>query len=527
MIESVATVRGPLGGVAGASDPGRVRQGNEDRLHYDLEHGLFVVADGVGGRAAGEVASAIAVEVIADSVTRFPGSPEQRVREAITRANNEIHRQAQVSDARRGMTCVLTAALLTGDRLTIGQVGDSRLYKITAGGISKMTRDHSPVGEQEDRGEISEDEAMRHPRRNEVFRDVGATEHQPDDPEFIEIVEAVFEPESAILLCSDGLSDMLPSAAIDAVVREHAGSPVEVVHALIAAANEAGGRDNITALYVEGTAFASVAAPLPALADERSRAGAGTRLLWLFFGVLMGLAAAVGIAAAFDLLPGGLAGRTLVVGGTSTGFGSIGAAMAAAGPRDTVQIEPGTYQEEVVLPDGVSLRATVAGTVRLIAPPGRLGWVSLTSTGARGNAVSGVRIVGTPEAPIATGLKLAGQDTSIEDVTLEGNIDVGIDVQNDGASVLRASRFQEISGLPLRIAGSARPVVRQNLFIQGARETGPAVHVQDAARPTLDGNVFVGYTEAIGAPPSQREHLVRGNFIARPAERHPAERIAP
>jgi hypothetical protein len=132
--------------------------------------------------------------------------------------------------------------------------------------------------------------------------------------------------------------------------------------------------------------------------------------------------------------------------------------------------------------------------------------------------------VGTPDAPISVGMKLDGNDAAIDDLTLEGNIDVGIDVQNGHAVVLRASRFQEVRGLPLRIGGGARPVVRQNIFTQGAHEGGPAVHVQDGAQPTLDGNIFVGYAEPIGAPLPQREHLTRGNYLIRAADRHGFER---
>ncbi len=511
---------------AGASDPGRVRHGNEDRLFADAERGIFLVVDGVGGRAAGEVASAIATEVITDSLAGLPGTPEQRVRAAIALANNAIHREAQGSQAHSGMTCVLTLALLAGQRLTIGHVGDTRLYKLTPGGISKVTRDHSPVGELEENGEISEEDAMRHTRRHEVFRDVGSAPHRPDDPEFIEIFETAFEDDSAILLCSDGLSDMLPSTSIDGIVRRHAGDPAAAVEALIGAANVAGGRDNITAVCVEGPAFAAASAGTVEAPPEHAPGGViRNRFTWFAAGAVSGIAGALALVVALDLLPGSWRSRTLVVGGTSSGYPSIGEAMAAAGPRDIVEVEPGSYLEQVVMGDGVDLKASVPGSVTLAAPPGRAGWVSLTSHGSRGSTVSGLRILGTPEAPIAVGLKLDGADTSVDDVTVEGNIDVGIDVQNDGVVVLRASRFHEIQGLPLRIGGAARPTVRQNLFVGGADERGPAVQVQGDAQPTLVGNLFVGYAEAIGAPPPQREQLIRGNYLIRapghPVEQHP------
>ena len=97
-------------------------------------------------------------------------------------------------------------------RAIVGHVGDTRLYKLRRGRIEKITRDHSPVGEREDARELSERDAMQHPRRNEVYRDVGSEPHEPGDPEFIDIHEIPFEPDAALLLCSDGLTDLVDSA---------------------------------------------------------------------------------------------------------------------------------------------------------------------------------------------------------------------------------------------------------------------------------------------------------------------------
>src|SRR5690242_13486552 len=159
---------------AGASDPGRARQNNEDAFHIDLDRGIFLVVDGIGGHAAGEQAAAIAVERIRTRLERHTGTPEQRVREAITMANNEILQAARRNPEWAGMACVLTLVLMENGSAVVGHVGDSRLYQIRRGQIRKITHDHSPVGEREDSHEISEAEAMRHPRRNEVYRDVGS-----------------------------------------------------------------------------------------------------------------------------------------------------------------------------------------------------------------------------------------------------------------------------------------------------------------------------------------------------------------
>src|SRR5689334_7167784 len=110
------------------------------------------------------------------------------------------------------MTCVLTVAVVDDGRAIVGHVGDTRRYKLRNGRIEKATRDHSPVGEREDACEISEREAMRHARRNEVYRDVGSELHDPLDAGFIDLVEVPFEPDAALLLCSDGLTDLIDSA---------------------------------------------------------------------------------------------------------------------------------------------------------------------------------------------------------------------------------------------------------------------------------------------------------------------------
>ena len=241
---------------AGASDAGRQRDSNEDRFYVDAAQGIFLVVDGVGGEAAGEIAAGIAVETILDRLARQDRPAETRIREAITLANQQILHSAQTDPGRKGMACVLTLAVLEGRQLTIGHVGDSRLYKLTPQGIAKLTHDHSPVGEREDARELTETQAMQHARRNEVYRDVGSEWREPDAANFIEIVFSDLAEDSAILLCSDGLSDMVTSLEINRLVRLHAGAPDAAVHALIAAANNAGGKDNITVILAEGREFA-------------------------------------------------------------------------------------------------------------------------------------------------------------------------------------------------------------------------------------------------------------------------------
>jgi len=180
---------------------------------------------------------------------RRTGSVEERIREAITLANNEIYREAVACPERAGMACVVTVAVIEGGVVTVGHVGDTRLYQLRDGRIEKITRDHSPVGILEDRGELTEIEAMRHPGRNEVSRGIGVAECAPDDDDFIEIFERPLTPGAALLLCSDGLSDAITSAQMLSIIEQYAGRPEEIVERLIAAANAAGGKDNITTIY--------------------------------------------------------------------------------------------------------------------------------------------------------------------------------------------------------------------------------------------------------------------------------------
>ncbi len=282
-----------------ASDTGLQRPNNEDRVFIDEARGVFVVVDGVGGQAAGEKAAEIAAEAIPRQLDLLTGSVEERVRGAITAANNEIFEVAQTNENWRGMACVLTLAVAGDDKITVGHVGDSRLYLVWNGTVKKLTSDHSPVGEREDQGELTEFEAMIHPRRNEVFRDVGSRPHSTEDDDFIQIKSFPFHPEAAILLCSDGLSDVLTSAEISAIVEQYDGEPSRIAQMLVDAANEAGGKDNVSVVFVAGPEFLGSASKTMTEARSRHRItrvrrisrGWRTwlaRVAWLVVGMILG-----------------------------------------------------------------------------------------------------------------------------------------------------------------------------------------------------------------------------------------------
>jgi PPM family protein phosphatase len=297
-----------------ASDRGLVRGDNQDRCFVDHERGVFLVVDGLGGHAAGEKAAEAAVEVIARELSKHSSADTAEcVREAIAAANNSICDLADENEAWRGMACVLTLAVMDGERVVVGHVGDSRLYLIWNGAIHKLTTDHSPVGELEDRGELTERDAMLHPRRHEVFRNVGSHRRSPDEEDFIEVKEFLLKPDAAFLLCSDGLSDQLESREILALVERYDGDAEVVARALVDAANGSGGIDNVTAIFVGGSEFVGVTSmvmaearvrhsvtrprTVEAVEGERRRRGflrvLTSRAAFLIYGFVLGVALAL------------------------------------------------------------------------------------------------------------------------------------------------------------------------------------------------------------------------------------------
>jgi len=287
--------------VGHASDPGLERGINEDRLLVDEAHGLFMVVDGLGGHVAGDKAAETAVRAIGEQMAANEGDEKESIRRAITEANNQIYELAESNEQWSGMACVLTLAVLKAETVTVGHVGDTRLYLIWNGNLRKVTSDHSPVGEQEDQGKLTEDEAMSHPRRNQVFRDVGSRLRKADELGFIEIKQLPFRPEAALLLCSDGLSDVLTSSEISDIVEQYDGDSDAIARQLVQAANDAGGKDNISVVFVAGPGFLggqsntlSEARPRHAVTRTRKTfvwRGVVFAVFWLIIGMALGILA--------------------------------------------------------------------------------------------------------------------------------------------------------------------------------------------------------------------------------------------
>lgn len=232
---------------AGATDVGRRRRTNEDRFGFDPGLGLYLVADGMGGHTAGQVASGLAMDAMLEAVrcgTVGDGSPTERLRRAVAAANDLIFGTAEEQPGLAGMGTTLVALLVAGGRAAVAHVGDSRVYRVRAGRIRQLTDDHSLVGELQRRGEISADAAREHPHRHVLTRALGVrADAEPD------LAELGFESGDVFVLCTDGLTQHVRDEEIEKSVV--AGADLaEACERLVALANARGGEDNITVLLV-------------------------------------------------------------------------------------------------------------------------------------------------------------------------------------------------------------------------------------------------------------------------------------
>jgi serine/threonine protein phosphatase PrpC len=231
--------------VAATSDRGLVRAENEDAFIASLP--LVVVADGVGGQNAGEIASALAVEVLSEWKPRLSARRPERLREAARDANHRIYTRAQSDTSLQGMATTLTAAWIEGGTCTVAQIGDSRAYLYRDGVLEQLTEDQSAVAELVKSGRISPEEAYTHPWRNRILQALGGA---PDV--VVDMYSIDLRVGDRLLIASDGLTDELR----DDVLREVLSTiedPEVAGRTLISRAKEAGGRDNITVALVDVT----------------------------------------------------------------------------------------------------------------------------------------------------------------------------------------------------------------------------------------------------------------------------------
>ena len=249
--------------VAGKTDVGCVRANNEDNFGYDSRYGIFVVCDGMGGQAAGEVASKMGVDILLDyfrneisaaemhavnGALEYPAqsfsAAAKSVANAIQLANRKIYQAGQEQQGRRGMGSTIVTALVHGNSLTIGHVGDSRIYLVRQGTIQQLTQDHSLVMEQVRRGYITLEQAQKSEMQNIILRALGSEEAVEADVE-----DLVTVPGDLLLMTSDGLTRHVQDEEIRSIVH----GPGDLEHRcseLIQTAKDRGGDDNITCLLV-------------------------------------------------------------------------------------------------------------------------------------------------------------------------------------------------------------------------------------------------------------------------------------
>lgn len=237
----------PLLTMSGVTDTGRVREHNEDTIRWDAAGGWAILADGMGGHLAGEVASALASETIARHLAEVRNSDAERVKaalhDAVMAANRVIHTQAQTDVRCHSMGTTVVAALVHDDLLSSAHVGDSRLYRYNDQGLELLSRDHSLVQELVDEGFISQEEAASSVHRNVITRALGLQETVA-----VDLLQVETAPGDLFILCSDGLSDMIPHGELEQYLKD--GNLDSMALTLVAEANARGGEDNISVILI-------------------------------------------------------------------------------------------------------------------------------------------------------------------------------------------------------------------------------------------------------------------------------------
>jgi protein phosphatase len=249
--------------VYGQTDVGRRRKLNEDNFLVDTETNLFAVCDGMGGHNAGEVASKMAIETLESFIQKSHREKEitwpygldvnlsfdgNRIKTALKLANKKVYKAADNREEYTGMGTTAVAALVSEAVMTVGSAGDSRCYLIRDGKLTQLTKDDSWVSAAWAEGILNADEIERHPLKNVITKAVGAKETIE-----IEVVEHTFQAGDVALICSDGLHSMIPDEQIIAAVTPFPPTLQEAATKLIDAANEAGGKDNVSVVLVRYT----------------------------------------------------------------------------------------------------------------------------------------------------------------------------------------------------------------------------------------------------------------------------------
>jgi PPM family protein phosphatase len=348
---------------------------------------------------------------------------------------------------------------------------------------------------------LSELEAMRHPRRNEVFRDVGSRLHKPDDADFIEYRQIPFDDDAALILCSDGLSDLLTSNEILQSAIENAGNPHGGVRQLIEKANAAGGKDNVSAIVVEAEGFAAAHAGKGGT-KEGQKTFFNERWAFLLYGLIAGLLAASGwlylrkpeIYEKPGIIQPIPLPKTFRVAPGDRQYPSIGKALDAARAGDRIEIEEGEYEESIQLKEGVDLFARNPGraVLRLTrVPPGVDAAVS--ADGVKRVRIEGLAIKAEPAADLQFGIRISNSEVNLSNFEITGATRAGIFIDGNSTGTIAAGYVHDNSGLGILVAGDASPwLVGNVIYANGTfgNHKSPGLQVAGNSSPEVKRNVF-------------------------------------
>jgi hypothetical protein len=360
----------------------------------------------------------------------------------------------------------------------------------------------------EDAGQLSEVAAMHHSRRNEVYRDLGSAPHAPDDPDFVEIHTFVPPESSALLLCSDGLTDQVPVQEIRRIIEQHAGEPEAGALALTAAANEAGGKDNVSAILIQTIRYAAVPERTTGIAANPSR--------WRWF--LVGLLAATALCGALrPYIEETTSGARLRFGTvrppqtwmvSQSGSRTIAETLERARVGDTISVGPGEYHEALHLRNGVSLVSSEMHGAKIMASG-----VVVMSDGVQNAHFSGFEILG----PGDVGIRIQNSELDVTGVKVSGMRLAGVEIEG-GQPLLQASTIEDNGGVGVYVHGVTSPRIDHNLIRNNgvAPELLPGLFIAGSATPRVFGNVIANNgAEQVWISPFYKEGtLLKENVIA-------------
>jgi hypothetical protein len=355
----------------------------------------------------------------------------------------------------------------------------------------------------EDRHEISEWDAMQHSRRNEIYRDVGSEFRHPDEEGFIEIVHESFEADSSVLICSDGLTDMITSDEILRVIHHQAGDPEAVVRDLIRAANDAGGKDNITVVYIEGNLFSSslrqpVAAqveprPAPVVFQEgaglrrsdyvepaaRSGGRSSVSALWsrwaiFLYGAIVGMLLLYIFQQYFAVSPPQDAGDRVEIQiilrvdrADRSAYATIGEAMEKARAGDTIEVAAGRYAERVIMKDGVTLISRRPREA-VILSSGDEPHTAVLIDGVKSGRFSGFRVEGNG-GTMSIGIRIVNSSLEVADTEVTGAREAAVLIEG-GATTLRSCSLHDNPGAGVVIGGDGLSRLVENVIARNGRQ---------------------------------------------------------